>query len=73
MRRSFVAIKHGWYLFLMAVVSPVMLYAQDPGDDPDVPLDGGLAMLIAAGVGYGVLKAREYRNGRKEPAAACKK
>jgi hypothetical protein len=34
----------------------------DPGGDPDlIPVDGGLGFLLAAGVGYGVKKAREYR------------
>jgi hypothetical protein len=26
-----------------------------------VPVDGGLGFLLAAGVGYGVKKAREYK------------
>ena len=34
----------------------------EPGGDPDlIPVDGGLGFLLAAGVGYGVKKAREYR------------
>ncbi len=34
----------------------------DPGGDPDlIPVDGGLGFLLAAGVGYGVKKAREYK------------
>jgi hypothetical protein len=42
------------------------LFAQgpggDPGGDPDlIPVDGGLGFLLAAGVGYGVKKAREYQ------------
>jgi len=36
----------------------------DPGDDPDVPIDGGLSILIAAGVGYGVKKIRDERKKR---------
>ncbi len=31
-----------------------------PGGDPDVPVDGGISLLIAAGVIYGV---RKIRNG----------
>jgi hypothetical protein len=38
----------------------------DPGGDPDlVPVDGGLAFLLAAGVGYGVKKARDMRKKEK--------
>jgi hypothetical protein len=43
---------------------PCALHAQPGfGDDvDDVPLDGGLSLLVAAGVGYGVRKLK----GRKE-------
>jgi hypothetical protein len=41
------------------------IFAQPGGDgegDPDlIPVDGGLGFLLAAGVGYGVKKAREYK------------
>ena len=34
----------------------------DPGGDPDlIPIDGGLGFLLAAGVGYGVKKARDMK------------
>jgi len=34
----------------------------DPGGDPDlIPIDGGLGFLLAAGVGYGVKKVRDFR------------
>jgi len=37
----------------------------EPGGDPDlIPVDGGLGFLLAAGVGYGVKKAREYRRNK---------
>lgn len=36
----------------------------DPNDKPDpeipIPLDGGVSILIAAGVGYGAKKYRDY-------------
>ena len=40
---------------------------QNP-DEPPVycPIDGGLAFLLAAGVGYGVLKNRTAHQGKKE-------
>ena len=46
-------------LFLL----PALVHAQ-PGftdDVNDVPVDGGLSLLVAAGVGYGVKKVREKR------------
>ena len=50
---------------LLVVVSilPFFAMAQDPGGGPDVPIDGGLSLLLAAGAAYGVKK---YREGRKK-------
>ena len=42
---------------------PVFAMADDPGCGPDCPIDGGLSLLLAAGVGYGVKK---YRDGRRK-------
>lgn len=40
----------------------------DPGPDPDgVPLDGGVSILVAAGIAYGAKKAYDKR---KKDAAA---
>ena len=34
----------------------------DPPDgDPDLPIDGGVTVLIAAGIGYGIKKIRDER------------
>lgn len=33
----------------------------DPGGDPDVPIDGGLSLLVAAGVGYGAKKLKKKK------------
>jgi len=57
--------------FVMAMmVTMIAIGAQaqnpDPWDDADsadVPLDGGLSLLVAAGAGYGVKK---YRDSRKQ-------
>lgn len=51
-------------LLLIAVLSLSMtvgVLAQDPpGDfidsDPELPVDGGIGLLLAAGVGYGIKK-----------------
>ncbi|MDB5258738.1 MAG: hypothetical protein JWM14_3433 [Chitinophagaceae bacterium] len=34
-----------------------------PPDDPgDVPVDGGLSLLIAGGVGYGIYRIKKAKN-----------
>jgi hypothetical protein len=41
----------------------------DPGNDPDaIPLDPGSWVLVAAGVGYGVKKWRDAKQGTKNNA-----
>jgi len=42
---------------------PCLLHAQPGfGDDvDDVPVDGGLSLLVAAGVGYGIKKVKGKR------------
>jgi hypothetical protein len=48
---------------------PSLLQAQgmpgDPGGDPDVPIDGGLSLLLAAGAGYGLKKVNDMRKKNK--------
>ena len=61
-------------LLMMFVILclPMLLHAQttppDAGGDPDaaVPFDGGLSILIAAGVGYSVKRVRDERKKRRE-------
>ena len=50
-------------LLIVITVLPFFAMAQDPGGGPDVPIDGGLSLLLAAGAAYGVKK---YRQGRKK-------
>ncbi len=55
------------YLLLFILICfciPVISLAQGPLPDPpvDTPIDGGLSILIATGVGYGYKK---YRANRK--------
>ena len=57
-------------LVLAAIVTiPALSMAQPAGDDDvqDVPLDGGLSMLIAAGIGYGAKKALEKKKQANLP------
>jgi hypothetical protein len=50
------------YLFLMAFLFTAGTTSADdpglPGGDPDVPLDGGMIILLIAGAVYGVKKFR---------------
>ena len=59
------------YLVLIIVFAmPVLAIAQggpgDPGGDPDVPIDGGLSLLLAAGVGYVAKKGYDKRKKSTE-------
>jgi hypothetical protein len=51
-------------VLIIVLFSPVLLNAQpsDPGSDPDVPIDGGLSVLLAAGVGYGIRELKKKRH-----------
>jgi hypothetical protein len=42
-------------------IKPGDLSAPDNPDDPDVPIDGGLGFLIAAGLGYGIKKMKSNK------------
>ncbi|MDB5200782.1 MAG: hypothetical protein JWQ27_191 [Ferruginibacter sp.] len=54
-------------LFLLMLL-PVITMAQDPCVDPDLdppcPIDGGLSLLIAAGIGIGAKKAYDKKKQR---------
>lgn len=46
-----------WMLSLVLFFLPAILKASAPGfdgDTNDVPIDGGLSLLLAAGIGYGI-------------------
>lgn len=50
-------------VLVVSLITPYLLHAQ-PGftdDTNDVPIDGGLSLLIITGVGYG---AKQLRNKR---------
>jgi hypothetical protein len=50
-------------LILVIILLPTIAHADpsDPGADPDVPIDGGLSILLAAGVGYGIKELRKKK------------
>ncbi len=41
-----------------------------PGGDVDAPFDGGISLLVASGVAYGVKQWRESRKNNKEQDAS---
>ncbi len=50
-------------LLFVLFMLPSLLHAQ-PGfgdDTDDVPIDGGLSLLVAAGVGYGAKRLKEKK------------
>jgi hypothetical protein len=52
---------------LICIALPVISLAQAGPDDPnDVPVDGGLSLLLAAGTAYGIKKYRNYKTVIKE-------
>lgn len=53
------------FFLIILTCLPALVHAQGPGDpgcdplDPACPIDGGLSILLAAGVGYGIKKVRD--------------
>ena len=54
--------------FIAALVLPSLVHAPPVFDDDvnDVPIDGGLSLLIAAGVGYGAKKMRDKKKQQQD-------
>ena len=48
-------------VLIMAVSLKALAIDDDGGLGSDVPVDGGLSLLVAAGAGYGVKKARHFK------------
>ncbi len=54
-------------LVIGTVTIPTILMAQDPPDDvTDVPFDGGVSLLVAAGIGYGLKKVYDEKKAERE-------
>jgi hypothetical protein len=52
-------------MLICCIALPFIALAQGPPDPNDTPIDGGLSVLLAAGVGYGV---KRYRDAKKKKA-----
>lgn len=48
-------------VFTCAISLKALAIDDDGGLGDDVPVDGGLSLLVAAGVGYGAKKIRDKR------------
>jgi hypothetical protein len=59
-------------LSVFTIFIPLCLLAQPPGfeqDTNDVPIDGGLSLLLAAGIGYGIKrKFKQEHDAKNKPA-----
>jgi hypothetical protein len=58
-------------IIVACVLLPFILLSQPPGgpidpDTPSTPIDGGVSVLIAAGVGYGLKKVKEARSKERK-------
>ena len=52
--------------FSLVLIFPLVAMAQGtPVEPSDVPIDGGLSLLLAAGIGYGAKKAYDARKKQK--------
>jgi hypothetical protein len=64
-RQTKVVIFTGVLIMLLNVL-PTTLKAQvpDPLGDVDAPIDGGVSLLVAAGIGYGIKKHKDNRKDK---------
>lgn len=53
-------------LLTICFLIPVLPLLAQPTPPVDAPVDGGLSLLIAGGVGYGIKKAREKKKKQAE-------
>lgn len=59
-------------MIVCAILIPAILMAQPGGGfdddvlDNPVPFDGGVSLLVAAGIGYGIKKVRDSRKQQRE-------
>lgn len=56
--------KYAFIIMLIILNGTAIAKGDDPGlpaDDPDVPLDGGVSLLLAAGAVYGLKKIRQLK------------
>lgn len=53
--------------FLVSIISLKALAIDDDGGiGDDVPIDGGLSLLVATGIGYGVKKLKTIKQKKRD-------
>jgi hypothetical protein len=57
-KRTIISVLLVAFMYCMPLISNAQ---PDPGGDPDAPIDGGLSILIAAGVSYVAKKGYDKR------------
>jgi hypothetical protein len=55
-------------IILLAVTNLAHADINDLTDPDTLPIDGGLSLLVAAGVGYGAKKVKENRKKKQQEA-----
>ena len=53
--------RRGFILTAAICLSMGVKAQPNPGEDPDAPIDGGVSLLVAAGIGYGIKKVKDNR------------
>lgn len=60
----------GWIVAGMLLLAPLLIHAQGGFDDNvtdnPVPFDGGVSLLVAAGIGYGLKKAHDRKKSQSD-------
>ncbi|MCZ2299275.1 MAG: hypothetical protein LC134_07350 [Chitinophagales bacterium] len=51
----------GVLVIIMLIAIPVMAQDNFPEPEDDIPIDGGITLLLVAGAGYGAKKLKEKR------------
>lgn len=51
----------GVLAIIMLIALPVIAQDNFPEPEDDIPIDGGITLLLAAGAGYGAKKLKEKR------------
>ena len=71
--KQMIRLAMGLLVIAFSLLPYIMMAQNGPGDPcggpglPECPIDGGISLLLAAGVGYGV---KRYRDARKKDKAA---
>jgi hypothetical protein len=54
----------GVFVLILNILPSSVKAQSGPPGDPDAPIDGGVSLLVAAGIGYGIKKHRKDRKDK---------